>query len=65
MFDDGTHRRLDLLVRAVAGFAIEHPKLSGALKMGQNKSEAERRGAIAALRALGKQAEADEMEALL
>lgn len=57
--------KLDLMVRAIAGFAIEDAKLSGALKMGQNKLEAERRGAIAALRALGKQVEADEMEALL
>ena len=58
-------RKLDLMVRAIAGFAIKDAKLSGALKMGQNKLEAERRGAIAALRALGKQTEADEMEALL
>jgi len=58
-------RKLDLMVRAITGFAIENPQLSGALKMGQNKQEAERRAAIAALRALGKQAEADEMEALL
>jgi len=57
--------KLDLMIRAIAGFAIEDPKLSGALKMGQNKLEAERRGVIAALRTLGKQAEADEMEALL
>ncbi len=57
--------KLDLMVRAITGFAIEDPKLSGAIKMGQNKLEVERRGAIAALRVLGKQAEADEMEALL
>ena len=57
--------KLDRLVGAIAGFAIECAKLSGALKMGQNKSESERRGVIAALRALGRHAEADEMEALL
>jgi len=58
-------RQLDRMVRAIAGFAIQDPRLGGALKMGQNKLEAERRAAIAALRAIGKQAEADEMEALL
>ena len=57
--------RLDAMTRAIVGFAIDEAKLSGAIKMGQNKSEAERRGAIAALRAIGRDREADEMEALL
>jgi len=57
--------KFDLLVRAIAGFAIESPTFSGALKMGQNKSGEERRGVIAALHALGRHAEADEMESLL
>jgi len=57
--------RLDAMMRAIVGFAIDNPRFSGAIKMGQNKLDRERRGAIAALRALGKQAEADEMEALL
>jgi len=58
-------QKLDMMVRAITGFSIDSPRYRGALKMGQNKSEAERRGAIAALRMLGKHAEADEMEALL
>jgi transcriptional regulator len=58
-------RKLDMMLHAIAGFSIESPRLSGAIKMGQNKLEAERRGAIAALRALGRDAEADEMAALL
>jgi transcriptional regulator len=58
-------RKLDMMLRAIVGFAIDSPIFSGRIKMGQNKLEAERRGAIAALRAIGKHAEADEMEALL
>lgn len=58
-------RKLDMMLRAITGFSIEQPRFGGAIKMGQNKLEAERRGAIAALRALGRDAEADEMEALL
>ena len=54
--------KLDKLVRAIVGFAIEAPIFRGAIKMGQNKSDAEAAGAIAALRALGNHAAADEME---
>jgi len=57
--------RLDAMTRAIVGFAIENPQFRGAIKMGQNKSEAERRGAIGALRAIGRHREADEMEALI
>jgi transcriptional regulator len=56
-------RRLDAMVRAIVGFAIETPTLRGAIKMGQNKSDAEASGAIKALRALGNDAAADEMAA--
>ena len=56
-------RKRDMLVRAIVGFAIEEPRFSGALKMGQNKSDAEAAGAIAALRAIGKADAADAMEA--
>lgn len=58
-------KKLDMMLRAITGFAIEAPRLKGVVKMGQNKSEAERRGAIAGLRAIGKHAEAEAMEALL
>lgn len=54
--------KLDKLVRAIVGFAIEAPVFRGAIKMGQNKSDAEANGLIAALRALGNHAAADEME---
>jgi len=57
--------RLDRMVSAIVGFAIEAPRFGGAIKMGQNKSEAERRSAIEALRALGRHAEADAMDASL
>lgn len=56
-------RVLDRMVGAIVGFAIEEARFSGAIKMGQSKSEAESQGVIAALRALGLHAEADEMEA--
>ena len=55
--------KLDAMLHAITGFAIEAPRFGGAIKMGQNKSEAEAAGAIAALRAIGDQALADEMEA--
>jgi transcriptional regulator len=55
-------RRLDSMVRAIVGFAIEAPALRGVIKMGQNKSDAEAAGAIAMLRAIGNAAAADEME---
>jgi transcriptional regulator len=55
--------RLDAMIRAIIGFAIETPRFGGATKMGQNKSDAEAAGAIAALRAIGNHALADEMEA--
>lgn len=57
-------KKLDMMLRAITGFSIDAPRLKGAIKMGQNKSEAERRGAIAALRAIGKPVEADAMEGL-
>ena len=58
-------QKLDMMVRAITGFAIDAPQFRGAVKMGQNKSGPERRGAIDALRMLGRHAEADAMEALL
>jgi transcriptional regulator len=58
-------RKLDMMLRAIVGFAIDAPVFAGRIKMGQNKTEAERRGAIAGLRAIGRHAEADAMEALL
>lgn len=57
-------RKLDRMVGAIAGFAIDAPQLSGVTKMGQNKTEAERQNTIAALRALGRHAEADAIETL-
>ncbi|HWI86860.1 MAG TPA: FMN-binding negative transcriptional regulator [Sphingomonas sp.] len=56
-------RRLDAMLRAIAGFAIEAPVIRGTIKMGQNKSSDEAAGAIAALRARGDAAAADAMEA--
>ena len=58
-----TPTKLDAMVRAIVGFAIETPRFGGAVKMGQNKTDAEAAGAIAALRALGNHSVADEMEA--
>jgi len=57
--------KLDRMIGAIVGFAIQAPSFGGVIKMGQNKSKAERRSAVAALRALGKHAEADEMEQML
>jgi transcriptional regulator len=57
--------QLDRMVGAIVGFAIEQPRLSGAVKMGQAKNDTEARNVIAALRALGRHAEADEAEASL
>jgi len=57
--------RLDRMLGAIVGFAIEQPRFSGAVKMGQGKNDAEARNVIAALRALGRHAEADEAEASL
>jgi len=56
-------RRLDAMVRAIVGFAIDAPTLRGVIKMGQNKSDAEAAGAITMLRAIGNDLAADEMEA--
>ena len=50
------------MVGAIAGFAIDAPRFAGTIKMGQNKSDDEAAGAIAALRALGHTRAADEME---
>ena len=55
--------KLDAMARAIVGFAIDAPRFSGILKMGQNKSGAEAAGVIAALRALGDGQAANEMEA--
>jgi len=57
--------QLDRMVGAIVGFAIEQPRLGGAVKMGQAKNDTEARNVIAALRALGRHAEADEAEASL
>jgi transcriptional regulator len=54
--------RLDAMVRAITGFAIEAPAFRGAIKMGQNKPAGEAAGVVAALRTLGNHAAADEME---
>lgn len=55
--------KLDAMARAIVGFTIDAPRYSGILKMGQNKSDAEAASAIAALRALGDDRAAEEMEA--
>ena len=57
--------QLDRMVGAIVGFAIEQPRFSGAVKMGQAKNDGEARNVIAALRALGRHTEADEAEASL
>jgi transcriptional regulator len=57
--------QLDRMIGAIAGFAIEQPRFSGAVKMGQAKNDVEARNVIAALRALGREAEAAEAEASL
>ena len=54
--------RLDAMIRAIAGFAIDAPKYRGVVKMAQNKSDAERQGVVAGLRAVGRHFEADAME---
>lgn len=56
-------RKHDAMLRAIVGFAIDTPSLTGVIKMGQSKSEAETAGVIAALRALGNNIAADEMAA--
>lgn len=57
--------KLNRMIGAIVGFAIQAPSFGGVVKMGQNKSEAERRSAVAALRAVDKHAEADAMEHML
>jgi transcriptional regulator len=54
--------RLDAMMRAIVGVAIEAPRFTGALKMGQNKPDHEIGGVITALRTIGDTAAADEME---
>jgi transcriptional regulator len=54
-------RRLEAMARAIIGFAIDAPVMRGMIKMGQNKSQAEADGAIAALRALGNDDAAEAM----
>jgi len=56
--------KLDMMLRAITGFAIDAPSFKGVVKMGQNKAEAERQNVVAALRAIGKHAEADAMETM-
>lgn len=55
--------KLDMMLRAIVGFAIDTPSFRGVVKMGQNKAEAERQNVAAALRAIGKHEEAAAMEA--
>ncbi len=57
-------RKLDAMLRAIIGFAIEVPVLRGVIKMGQNKTVTEAEGAIAGLRALGNDGAADAMGAV-
>jgi transcriptional regulator len=57
--------QLDRMIGAIVGFAIEDARFSGAVKMGQAKNDMEARNVIAALRALGRHAEADAAEASL
>lgn len=59
------HDKLSMMLRAIVGFTVDAPVFSGRMKMSQNKSEAERRGTIAALRTLGRHQDADAIEALL
>jgi len=54
--------RLDAMVRAIVGFAIDTPRFAGAVKMGQNKPHHEMDGVITALRAIGDTAAAAEIE---
>jgi len=56
--------RIEAMLRAIVGFAIEAPVLSGCAKLGQNKTQDERAGAMAGLRASGNAALADAMETL-
>ena len=57
--------KLSMMLRAIVGFTVDAPVFSGRMKMSQNKSEAERRGTIAALRTLGRHEDADAIESLL
>jgi len=57
--------KLAMMLRAIVGFAIDAPKFGGRIKLGQNKTEAERRSVIAALRGIGRHSEADMLEAML
>jgi transcriptional regulator len=54
-------RRFALMLRAIVGYAIDAPVIRGLRKLGQNKTEAEAAGAIAALRACGRTDMADRM----
>lgn len=55
-------RRLEAMLSAILGFEIAAPIWRGTMKLGQNKTAAERAGAIAGLRAAGAGAVADLME---
>jgi transcriptional regulator len=54
--------RMAAMLKAIVGFSIDAPVLRGTAKLGQNKKPEERAGAIAALRALGDEQMANEME---
>ncbi len=57
-------RKLDAMLRAIVGFAIDVPVLRGTIKMGQNKTATEAHDAIAALHAIGNDKAADAMAAV-
>ncbi|QJU58628.1 FMN-binding negative transcriptional regulator [Sphingomonas sp. AP4-R1] len=54
--------RFAAMTKAITGFAITDAAIRGTAKFGQNKSEAEAAGAIAALRAIGRDDLASSME---
>jgi transcriptional regulator len=54
-------RKFALMLRAIVGFTIDAPLMRGVRKLGQNKTEAEAAGAIAALHARGQAETAQAM----
>ena len=61
--DKMTQAHFVAMTKAIVGFAIDKATIRGTAKLGQNKSDTEAAGAIAALRALGREDLATLMKA--
>lgn len=52
--NDAPEKYIDMRLRGIVGFEISISKISGTMKLGQNKNEEDRKGVIEGLRATGR-----------